>query len=237
MRLTFRFRWGPFVATALAVALGVALAQWQTRRALEKEAVEARMSAQAAATPLDLNSALPRIDEAEFRRAVVKGEFVRDWPVYLDNRPYQGNAGFYLLMPFRIAGSDQHVLVARGWIKRAMSDRTRFPPITTPSGIVQIEGVIRCHPGHVLQLGRPEPLHPGAIVQNLGVQEFAQASKLNTIPLMIEQVSDTQDGLVRDWPQPSAGVEKHRGYAFQWYALAATALLFFIVTGFRRGTK
>ena len=233
----FRFRWVPFVLAAVAVALGVALAQWQTRRALEKEAVEARMSAQQAAAPLDLNSALPRIDEAEFRRAVVKGEFVRDWPVYLDNRPYQGNAGFYLLMPFRIAGSDQHVLVARGWIKRDMSDRTRLPPIATPSGIVQIEGVIRRHPGHVLELGHAEPLHPGAIVQNLDVQEFAQASKLNAAPLLIEQVSDTQDGLVRDWLRPSAGVERHRAYAFQWYALAATALLFFIVTGFRRGTK
>lgn len=237
MRFTFRFRWVPFVAAALAVVLGVSLAQWQTRRALEKEAIEAKMSAREAAAPLDLNSALPRIDEAEFRRVVVKGEFIRDWPVYLDNRPYQGNAGFYLLMPFRIAGSDKHILVARGWVKRDIFDRTRLPSITTPSGVMQIEGVIRRHPGHVLQLGRAEPLRPGAIVQNLDMQDFAQASKLNTVPLMIEQVSDTRDGLVRDWSRPSAGVEKHRGYAFQWYALAVTALIFFVVTGFRRGTK
>ena len=41
----------------------------------------------------------------------------------------------------------------------------------------------------------------------------------------------------RDWPLPSAGVDKHRGYAFQWYALAATAFLFFLVTGFRRASR
>jgi surfeit locus 1 family protein len=23
------------------------------------------------------------------------------------------------------------------------------------------------------------------------------------------------------WPRPDAGVERHRGYAFQWYSLAA----------------
>jgi surfeit locus 1 family protein len=33
------------------------------------------------------------------------------------------------------------------------------------------------------------------------------------------------------------GIDRHLGYAFQWFALAATALLFFVVTGFKRGSK
>jgi cytochrome oxidase assembly protein ShyY1 len=56
-------------------------------------------------------------------------------------------------------------------------------------------------------------------------------------PFVIEQLSDTRDGLIRDWPRPSTGIDRHLGYAFQWYALAATAFIFFVVTGFRRGTK
>jgi cytochrome oxidase assembly protein ShyY1 len=75
------------------------------------------------------------------------------------------------------------------------------------------------------------------IVQNANAAGIAQAAGIKIIPLMLEQTSDTQDGLVRDWPLPSAGVERHRGYAFQWYGLAATALIFFVVTGFRRGTS
>jgi cytochrome oxidase assembly protein ShyY1 len=43
--------------------------------------------------------------------------------------------------------------------------------------------------------------------------------------------------LVREWPAPGTGVDKHRGYAFQWYALAAMAALFFVMTGFRSGRK
>jgi surfeit locus 1 family protein len=57
------------------------------------------------------------------------------------------------------------------------------------------------------------------------------------LPIVIEQ-ADTPDarqqGLVRDWPQPSTGIERHQGYAFQWYALALMAFLFFVVTGIRR---
>ena len=56
------------------------------------------------------------------------GEFVRDWPLYLDNRPQDGRAGFYLLMPLRIAGSNMHVLVARGWLPRYTAERGRLPP-------------------------------------------------------------------------------------------------------------
>jgi cytochrome oxidase assembly protein ShyY1 len=43
--------------------------------------------------------------------------------------------------------------------------------------------------------------------------------------------------LLRVWPSPSSGIDKHRGYAFQWYALAAMAILFFVITGFRSGSK
>jgi surfeit locus 1 family protein len=74
-------------------------------------------------------------------------------------------------------------------------------------------------------------------VQNIDIAEFAQASKLAMQPFLIEQTTDTRDQMVRDWPHPSTGVDKHRGYAFQWYALAATAFVFFIVTGFRSGKK
>jgi len=162
---------------------------------------------------------------------------VRDWPVYLDNRPHQGVAGFYVLMPFRIAGSDLHILVARGWIPRDPANRIKLPPIAAPAGQLTLQGVVRRNPGHILQLGHAERLRPAAIVQNLTVAEFAQASGLRMQPVLVEQTSVLPDGLVRDWPRPSSGIDRHLGYAFQWYALAATAFLFFLVTGFRRGTK
>lgn len=237
MRITFRFRFIPFIATVLAVALGLSLGQWQTRRALEKSAIETKLQDRQAAPALVLNNVLPNPAEIEYRRVRVKGEFLREWPIYLDNRSHNGIAGFYLLMPFKMAGSKLHVLVARGWIPRNPAERTKLPPIITPEGTIEIAGTARQSIGRAMQLGELNEPRPHAIVQNLEVADFAASSRLEMQPIVIEQLSDTHDGLVRDWPKPSTGVDKHRGYAFQWYALAAMAFIFFVVTGIRRGTK
>lgn len=237
MPFIFRFRRIPFIAAAVAVAIGVSLGQWQMRRAAEKQAIELKLSTREAAPPVVLGSAIEATDGIEYRRVIAKGEFVRDWPVYLDNRPYKGVAGFQLLMPLKIAGSDIHVLVARGWLPRDPANRAKLPSVATPGGPVEIQGVAKRGPGRLLQLGRAAKLQRGAIVQNLDIKEFAQASSLAMQPFIIEQSSNAQDALVRDWPRPSTGIDRHLGYAFQWYALAVMAGIFFVVTGIRRGTK
>lgn len=221
------------MAALLVMVVGMLLGNWQTRRAAEKIAIENAIVERAEQAALDLNKPFSQND-IEYRRLSAEGSFIADWPVYLDNRPYQGKAGFTLLMPLRLSNSDSVVLVARGWFPRDAAERTKLPVIPVPAAPVQIEGIARSSAGRVLQLGQATTLQPGAIVQNLEPSEFARVSKLPLHNFIIEQTSDTGDGLVRDWPRPSGGVDKHRGYAFQWYALAATALVFFLVTGFRR---
>lgn len=237
MRLSIRFRWIPFIATLAVVAIGVSLGNWQQRRAAEKQGIEGQIAARSEMPPLAA-SALPRAAvPEEFRRIVVEGEFVAGWPLYLENRPQDGKAGFHLVMPMRVAGSEQAVLVLRGWFPRDVRDRARIPDIPVPQGTVRIEGRVRSGISRTLQMGEPVVPQPRAIVQNLAVGEVAAASGLPLQTFIIEQTSDTGDGLVRDWPTPAAGIDKHRGYAFQWYALAAAALLFFLVTGLRSGSK
>jgi len=235
MPIKFRFGWIPFIGTMVAVAIGISLGQWQMRRAAEKEAIEQRLNAREAAPQVLFSGEQCSADEMEYRRVVVRGEFVPEWTVYLDNRPHNGAAGFYVMTPLKVVGTNLHVLVARGWAKRDMRDRAKLPPTPMPTGIIEIQGVARNNPGRLLQLGSDEPLHQNAILQNLDVQTFAQHSHLTVAPFIVEQSNNTKDGLVRDWPRPSSGVDKHRGYAFQWYALAATAFVFFLVTGLRRG--
>ena len=103
--------------------------------------------------------------------------------------------------------------------------------------MITVQGMARRNPGRLLQLGQQDVLRPGAILQNLDVAGFAQASGLQMQPFLLEQSSALPDGMVRDWPQPSTGIAMHRGYAFQWFALSAMAFIFFVVTGFRRGTR
>lgn len=240
MRFSFRFRLLPFITMLVVAAIGISLGQWQLRRAADKEAIEHRMKEREKAPALRLDGAAASAADAdalEFRKVVVRGEFLPGWTIYLDNRPHEGKPGFHVITPLKIAGSARHILVARGWIARDVADRSRIPEIATTAGIIDVTGSVRRHAGRLLQLGQPAPLKPGAIVQNLDAGELAQASGLAIEPFIVEQSSDSNDGLVRAWPLPSQGIDRHLGYAFQWFALAATAFLFFVVTGFKRASR
>jgi len=241
--MAFRFRLIPFLATAVLVAIGVCAGRWQDGRAAHKLAQAARLEAGNAAAPLAVGAAPLDAAEVELRRVQLRGEWVAGWPVYLANRPHAGQAGFYLLMPLRLAGSDMHVLVARGWLARDKADPNRLPSYGTPPGEVLVEGVARLAPGKVRQLGEAARLAPGAIVQNADAAAVAAATGWRFQPFIVEQHApdgpraDTLDVLVREWPAPAQGADKHKGYAFQWYALAAMAVLFFVFTGLRKSGK
>ena len=241
MRLRFRFRTIPFVATLVLVAVGILLGNWQVRRAAEKTALQARLTQRSALPPLVLDGKPVDPAAVEYRRVIVTGEFVPNWPLFLDNRPFEGRTGFVLLMPFKITGGDAGaqdvVLVARGWVPRDPAVHDRVPQVPTPGGRTTIEGLAVLHPARVMELGKAPPPRPGAIVQNVDPAGFAQASGLRTLPVLVEQTNPDGSDLARKWPAPAVDVDRNKGYAFQWYALAAMAFLFFVITGFRSGTK
>jgi cytochrome oxidase assembly protein ShyY1 len=234
--MSFTFRFIPFLAAIIVALIALSLGNWQSRRAEEKQRLASEQTLQAALPPLDMQSLNEGKVPAYFRSVQLTGSFIAQWPIYLDNRPYQGKAGFYLLMPFKLKDSEKILLVMRGWLPRDAQNRLQLPIIPTPEGVLQLEGKVRESVGHVMQLGSEPALQSGVIRQNFEVAELSKASGLKLENFIIEQTSDVDDGLIRDWPQPSLGMEKHRGYAFQWYGLAVTALLFFIATGIKRAS-
>lgn len=233
--MRFQLRLIPFVVTVLLCAVGISLAQWQTHRAEQKEAMALLADQQSRLPAIALTSPLPENLQVERRELALEGDFVSEWPLYLDNRPHNGVAGFYVLMPFQLKGSELHVMIVRGWQARNPNNRTNLPTLRTPSGTLQIRGVARQQLDKVLQLGTQEAYAKAAIIQNLDLKEFQTQTKLRFANFFVEQTSPVDDGLQRDWRKPIVGADKHRAYAFQWYALAIMALIFFVVTGFRRG--
>lgn len=235
MARRFRFRLIPFIATVLLVALGIALGNWQTRRATERLALQAQLEERARAAPLAIGAALVAADAVQFRPVSVTGEFVPGWTFYLENRPLAGRVGSYVLTPLRVANSSTHVLVARGWVPRNSLDRTQVPDFHTPTGTVTVTGIAKDNIGRVMQLGDPPPIIPGGMVQNVSLTGFAQASKLALQPFFVAQTAPAvpADVMERNWPAPALGADKNKGYAFQWYGLALMAALFFVITGFR----
>jgi surfeit locus 1 family protein len=233
-RLRYRFKLIPALVSALLVLLGVSLAQWQTRRAHEKEAIAALIQSNERQPVLDAAEIVLDRKNLPHRRIKLTGQFIKEWPLYIDNRPLHGVAGFYVLMPLKLDRNHQIIWVARGWQPRNPMDRTRMPSLNTPEGTVEIEGIIRLGMDRVMQLGAEPAVKPGAIVENWDFAAISKQSMLNADLFIVEQTSAMADGLVRDWPLPSSGADKHRAYAFQWYALSLMAIIFFVVTGFRR---
>lgn len=218
------------VAALIGVALTFSLGRWQLGRAQQKIALQAALSERERLPALDGRSLTGELN-AEQRGALLdrsvtlRGQWLPERSVFLDNRPMQGKTGFYVLTPLRLVGSNAVVLVQRGWAPRNFAQREALPAVQTPAGEVQVSGRVAERAPAVYALGQ-EP--GGAIRQNLDLDAFRVETGLSLAPLIVVQTGAASEGLQRDWPAPNAGVDKHYGYAFQWFGLCALIGLLFL---------
>jgi surfeit locus 1 family protein len=202
----FRPRLWALALAVAACAAGIALGNWQARRADDKRALATHV-----------------------QRIAVVGEFLPERTLLLDNKIRNHRAGYEVVAPLRLA-EGIHVLVNRGWIA-APPRRDELPQVVTPPGRLRIQGVVLSHLPRTLKLGDAEK---GPVRQSVELNEFAAETGLTLQAFVIQQHSSTADGLARDWPPPDAGVEKHQAYSFQWYSLAGLAVVLGLVFSFRR---
>jgi surfeit locus 1 family protein len=225
------------MAALLVLAATAALGRWQLGRAAEKQALQAAIDERAQLPVLDASSLAGAVDADMLlhRRVEAVGQWVGGRTVFLDNRQMQGRPGFFVLTPLRLQGSEISVLVQRGWVPRNFEDRTRVPQIDTPGGTVRVQGRIAPAPGKLYEMGQSGT---GPIRQNLDLAQFRAETGLALAAVSIQQTGASTDGLSRDWPAINTGVEKHYGYAFQWFGLsaliAALYVWFQIVRRFKR---
>jgi len=228
----------PSVAALVVVAVTVSLGNWQLRRADEKEALLSRRAQAERAVPVSMPRGAADPAGLDGRLVVVRGEYVPARAVFIDNRARNGIGGFLLVMPLRIEGSDRHVLVQRGWLARDPQERTRLPAIPTPSGMIEVIGIAEATIPRVFELEAPPVPGPGdRIWQNLDYDAFESWSQMKLQRVLLRQVPDPaiDDGLIRDPAVAGPDGAKNRGYALQWYALAATTIgLWLYFSFFRR---
>jgi surfeit locus 1 family protein len=159
------------------------------------------------------------------RKVRVSGVFDPAGTVYLDSRILNGVPGFYVITPLVIGEGLPALLVDRGWQAHDLRDRARIAAPMPPSGRVSVEGLAVARPSALLELGGKTELRVPGLWQNLNFSAYEQATGRSVARFVIQQSADAQsvnseDGLRREWPRPANGVEKNRGYAFQWYAIA-----------------
>lgn len=208
-----------FAALVVAVTT-FSLGQWQLRRADEKQALQAALDAQKMLPSLDARAlkASDTLANQMHRTATVQGQWLAAQTVYLDNRLMNGKSGFWVLTPLALQGTEQVILVQRGWVPRNFIDRNVLPEVQTPAGVVTISGRIAPPPSKLYEF---KGIDTGRLRQNIDLTAFRLQTGLPLLDVVLLQTGDASEGLTRDWAAPNRGVDKHFGYAFQWFALFA----------------
>ena len=224
-------RWLLLSSAVAAIAATSLLGMWQLSRADEKLSLQAAREQQSAKEVLGGGSLAQRDDavnkrqELIHRRMVLKGRWLPQHTLYLDNRQMNAKPGFYVLTPMHLEGTEVVVMVQRGWAQRSFTDRTALPSIQTPDGGVEVQGHLAPWPSRLYDFGGPED---GPIRQNLDLENFRKETGLNVLEVSLLQSGPASEGLLREWPKVASGVEKHHGYAFQWFGLSGLIALLYV---------
>lgn len=222
--------WWATLLTVAGVLLTTILGFWQLARANEKQALQSRIDAYAQGAPLAIGRDGVRPADVLLHPVEARGRFEPRHVVYLDNRVYQKQAGYYVLMPLKIANTEKYVLVNRGWIGTG-GERQRAPVVKTPDSDLVIRGMATPFSERFLELS--SKIAEGNVWQNMVLERYLQATRLDVQPIIIQQTSALDDGLVRDWPPVDLKRNTHLAYAVQWFALAAAIFIYYVVVNVR----
>jgi surfeit locus 1 family protein len=224
----------PTLAALFFFVLTLSLGNWQSGRADTKRELQARYDAAAREAPIHVGIDRLDRDSVLYRKLEVEGVFDDTQTILIDNRVLNGVAGYHVLTPLQIQGGTRFILVNRGWVATGRT-RDQVPEPPTPAGFVRLEGMAVDPQTRYFELADTPP--QGRVWQNLDFERYEKATRLSLQPVLLLQTSETADGLQRIWPRPDTGVETHVSYAFQWYSLAATLIVLWLIINTRRGRE
>lgn len=223
------------IVVAALFAVLLSLGFWQLGRAAYKDELARRFVN---------NEALPAKHPArllgeshtelwQFRKTKAEGVFDVNRQYLLDNRTHAGRAGYHVLSV--LLTSEGAALVNRGWVETG-PDRTRLPDVSLLDEAVNISGRLVPPPADGLLLG--DTGHDSTawpkVVQTVDLPEMGHQLGVLLLPAVVLLDSSHDACLTCQWqPVPGIGAERHRGYAVQWFSLAAALVVLLAAAGWR----
>lgn len=214
------WRHAPSVAAVLLTGVFVSLGLWQLDRAEEKKATKALFDD--SRSFIDLGDSLPTSD---FQPISATGRYLAEQQFLVDNMISNGRLGYFVLTAFELAPNEPLLIVNRGWIA-STGDRAVLPAIPVDGGTREIRG----RSGRLPRVGiRPGSAFDGTtdwpkLANFPDLPDLSDALDRDVLPFVMLLDPDPGSTLVRDWRPREQGPMTHYGYAFQWFALAATVL-------------
>ena len=218
------------VVLFLLATLFANLGLWQSKRADEKLQLELQHQV---ADHISFEQALA--GEQRFARIDVSGHYDPVRHVLLDNQMWNGHAGVHVITPFHTL-SGTTILVNRGWLPLA-ANRMSMPDVPTPEHETVLRGMLNILPVPGRMLGDADEMQQDRwpqLVTYLNLEDISQSLEKPLANWIIQLAESEQNGFEgRDWKPVFLTSRKHKGYAFQWYALAIISIVLWMFTSFR----
>ena len=218
----------PTVLAVGAVVLFVVLGNWQLGRAEEKRELAGQFGADGPA--LDWKR-LPA-DAPRYQRVSLVGHYDPAHQFLLDNMSHESVAGVDVLTPFFLDDGTA-VIVNRGWLPFGAT-RQDLPDVAVDGERRTVVGRIDELPRPGIWLKAPPATGWPRLVQYPKMDELAAAVGRVLAPRQVLLDPGVPDGYLRAWTVPGTSVDRHIGYAVQWFAFAAAAAALWFFLSFRK---
>ncbi|MCU0490938.1 MAG: SURF1 family protein [Chloroflexaceae bacterium] len=216
----------------LILAMMVWLGFWQLNRLEQRRSHNASLIA-ALSQPAQLISGGPVDGEAlHFHNIRVSGTFDNSQSMLLRNQQVNGQNGVHLLTPLRLTGSDQAIIVDRGWLPADPRGRAEVAPYAV-AGEVTLEGVAmkgQSRPDNWLaglDVAMPDETRIEAWLR-VDLQKMQTQLPYQLLPIYVQQSpapGTAPEALPR--PQATADLDEgpHLSYALQWFGFSAMLIV------------
>lgn len=220
----------PHAAAVAALLACAQLALWQLDRAGQKQHMQEQWETAATAPLGDVD----RMDL--FAQVSGTGRFDTDRHVLLDNQMRNNYPGVHVFTPFRLQGSEQIIMVNRGWQPWDRRSPEKLQ-LETPSDLVTIAGRVSDPPRVGLQIGDAAALDPQRWPNLMTYFDSdrirdALGPEVGDRVLLLEP-ADPMHLTGDPWRLMNMGPERHIGYAFQWASIGLAILLIWLILTFR----
>lgn len=221
------------VITLVLLPILISLGFWQLHRAVEKQEIKNTYQVRSQSAPIDLNTLQTLTADKKYYPVRATGVFDNQHQFLLDNKIHNHQVGYEVLTPL-ILNNNRVILVNRGWIPQG-ANRLQIPTLAPITGKISVQGSIYeiSKKGFVLDNRSQDLSWP----KRIQIIDFAQLTKLSNIklmPIVILLDAKQPNGFVREWSPINLNVNIHYGYAVQWFALALTLFILFIVVNTHR---
>ncbi len=222
--------WLPTLVVLLMIPLLVSLGFWQLKRAEDKRAIQSEYDARSRDARVEIGPRLQYAEDLRFYRVIARGTYETQHQIFIDNRVQHGRVGYHVITPLRLGNSNTRVLVNRGWIALGPT-REDLPTADAPAGVQEVTGIATVPREKVFSLAEPAPLAGKwkTVWQHMDMKRYAAAVSFPLQPVVILLDAESPaGGFVRDWARLDTGIAVHKGYAFQWFTLAAVLLAIYL---------